>query len=29
PEDWKDRRRMEIAAIIDECLCAGVMQDAA
>ena len=29
PEDWKDRRRMEIAAIIDECLCAGVMCDAA
>ena len=29
PDDWQDRRRMEIAAIIDECLCAGVMQDAA
>ena len=29
PENWEDQRRMEIAAIIDECLCAGVMQDAA
>ena len=29
PDDWQDHRRMEIAAIIDECLCAGVMQDAA
>ncbi len=29
PESWESQRRMEIAAIIDECLCAGVMQDAA
>ena len=29
PDGWQDQRRMEIAAIIDECLCAGVMQDVA
>ena len=29
PEGWEQGRRLEVAAIIDECLCAGVMRDAA